>query len=123
MAKSKPTPFFSWETTKPNGIEKRYIRMGDTQMLHPAMLSLSHSAFRVYAYMKIESGGHKEFEYPYSKFKKIISKQGFQSALAELVEKGFIKVTQKNKNLRIPNKYAFSDDWKDFGVEYKSPFS
>ncbi len=122
MAKSKPTPFKPWETTKTNGIELRYIRMGVTQMSHPATKSLSHSAFRVYEYMKIESGGHKEFEYPYSKFKTIISKKGFQSAVAELVEKGFIVIVEKNKNLRLPNKYAFSDGWKEFSLRSENPF-
>ena len=52
MSRTKKTPFAVWETTKPDGIEKRYIRMGNSQMIHPTLFGLSHTAFRVYAYMR-----------------------------------------------------------------------
>jgi len=113
MANRTKTLFLIWETTKPDGIEKRYIRMGNSQMLHPAILALSHSAFRVYTYMKLESGGGMEFKFPKSKWKKFISPEGFQSAKKELCEKGFIEVVASNANLRKPSVYRFSTAWKD----------
>jgi len=47
MPRNRKTPFAIWETTKANGIEERYIRMGNSQMLHSSMIGLTHSAVRV----------------------------------------------------------------------------
>jgi len=113
MARTKKTPFAPWESTKSDGIEQRYIRYGNSQLLHEAVLNLSHSAFRVYTYMRLESGGRIEFEFPRTKFIKIVSRDGFQRAVKELVEAGFIDVTEQNANLRKANKYRFSSRWKD----------
>jgi|WetSurMetagenome_2_1015567.scaffolds.fasta_scaffold94276_2 hypothetical protein len=116
--KPKITPFAPWETTKPNGTEKRYIRMGNSQMLHPTTFGLSNSAFRVYSYMKLESGGCRSFIFPKCKWKAYISPGGFQNAKKELIIKGFIKEVECNANLRKANVYCFSEDWKDVN---KSP--
>lgn len=112
--KNRKTPFNEWETIYQNGEEKRYMRMGNSQMTHPAFLDLSHPAVNVYIHMKIESGGKRVFEFPYSKYKVFISKQGFQTAKDELVKSGFIQIAEKNANLRKPNKYRFSTSWKSF---------
>lgn len=114
MARTKKTPFPQWQTKKPNGIEIRYIRIGNSQLVSEAMQSLNHAAFRIYVYMLLESAGHREFEFPYSKYKSYCSKGGFQKAVAELEEKGFVQVTQHNKNLRTKNVYQFSDEWKKY---------
>lgn len=118
MARTKKVPFASWETDKTNGIEKRYIRLGNSQMLSAAMRDLKPLAFKLYTYMRLESGGAKIFEFPYSKFKYISSKQGFQNSVQELVIKGFIDIKEKNANLRTPNKYEFSDRWKNYGDKW-----
>lgn len=114
MAKRKPTPFAPWQSDKPDGIEKRYIRLGNSQLLHPAMMSLSDKAFRIYVQMLLEAGGSKEFEFPRAKYKKIAGNTVFQNAKQELVNKGFIKVKQCNKNLRKPNVYEFSGEWRQY---------
>lgn len=114
MARSKKTPFSPWQTCKTDGIEQRYIRLGNSQMLHKAMKSLSPIAFKVYTYMLQESGGEKEFEYPRVKFESIVSKQGFQSAKKELIEKGFIAEKENNAHRRKANKYIFTEDWKRY---------
>lgn len=116
MGRPKKVPFSPWQTEKNDGIEKRYIRLGNSQMLHPATLGLKPTSYRIYTYMLLESGGAKYFEFPYSKFKKLCSKQGFQNAIQELVEKGFIDIVERNKILREPNKYAFSERWKDLYI-------
>ncbi len=55
-----------------------------------------------------------EFTFPRSKYRKICSNDGFQKAVSELVEKGFIEIAQHNKNLRTANVYRFSDKWKTY---------
>lgn len=109
----KKTPFCAWETAKSSGFEERFIRMGNSQLLHSSVLDLNAAAFRVYTYMKLEAGGKREFEYPRAKFIKIISRNGFQKALTELVRAGLIEVVEHNANLRKPNIYRFSEKWKE----------
>ncbi len=112
MARNKKTPFKIWETTKDDGYEKRYIRMGNSQMVHPVINNLTHMSYRVYTYMKLESGGKVEFIFPRSKWKKFISPGGFQTAKKELCKSGLIQVVQSNANLRKPNVYRFTTVWK-----------
>lgn len=112
MGRSKKTPFPSWQTCKPDGVEQRYIRLGNSQLMHPAIKKLSPSAYKIYTYMLLESGGSRSFAFPYSKFKGIVSKQGFQSIKFELINAGLIKEVQNNANLRKPNIYEFADEWK-----------
>jgi len=112
--RTKKTPFNYWQTTIDNGYEKRYIRMGNSLMLHPSILGLNPLAYKIYTYMLLECGGKAEFEFPYAKFRKIASKDGFQKAVKELVEVGFIDVVQRNANLRKPNLYRFSVRWKNY---------
>ncbi|MDY5576137.1 MAG: hypothetical protein SPF70_01465 [Lachnospiraceae bacterium] len=112
MAKHKITPFEQWETTKVDGVEKRYFRMGATLMASEQMRSLSPSAFKIYCYMRLESGGSRSFKFPHAKYRSYMSKPTFLKAKQELIDKGFIDVVQNNKNLRKSNIYAFSDRWK-----------
>lgn len=112
MARTKKTPFPAWQTCKPDGVEQRYIRLGNSQLMHPTVKKLSPTAYRIYTYMLLESGGSRTFTYPYSKYKDIVSKGGFQAIKDELIKAGLIKEVQNNANLRKPNIYEFSDDWK-----------
>lgn len=110
----KKVPFDSWESDKPNGIEQRYIRLSNSQMVSMAMKSLSSSAFRVYVNMKLESGHNVQFKFPFSKYKSYMTRPTFKQAVDELVDKGFIEVAQHNANLRKANVYRFSDGWKSY---------
>lgn len=114
MPRTKKIPFKPWQTCKENGIEERYIRLGNSQLLHKATKDLSDKAFKIYAYMLLEAGGKMEFEFPQQKWSKISSKDAFHRAKAELIEKGFITLKQSNANLRKPNIYAFSEGWKEY---------
>ena len=114
MTRSKKTPFQPWQTCNNKGEEKRYIRLGNSLLLHKAVFDLSDKAFRVYVYMLIEAGGEKKFTYPRSKYKYISSIDGFQRAKKELIQKGFIKEIEKNKQRRKENLYEFSEDWKNY---------
>lgn len=113
MPKYKKTPFAPWETAKVNGVEERFIRMGNSLLLHPSIQELSHSAFRVYTYMKLESAGRPEFIFPKAKWKKYLSPNGFQRAKEQLCSNGFIEVLEENANLRKPNVYRFTSKWKN----------
>lgn len=114
MPRTKKTPFKAWQTCKENGIEERYIRLGNSQLLHQATKDLSDKAFKIYVYMLLESGGKMEFIFPQKKWSKLSSKDAFQRAKTELIQKGFISLKQNNANLRKPNIYAFSEKWKDY---------
>ncbi len=111
MGRKSKTPFKPWETTKENGLEDRFIRLGNSQMLHPVYKSLSSSAKEIYQYMKLESGGYLDFEFPASKYLDLMSKHTFLKAKAELIEKGFIEELQNNRFIRKPNIYRFSAKW------------
>ncbi len=112
MARAKKTAFKPWETKNADGIEKRYIRLGVTQMSCERMRKLSSSAFKIYCYMKIEAGGNKQFKFPHNKYASYATKPTFFRALKELEQNGFIDIVQRNGNLRMSNIYSFSDRWK-----------
>ncbi len=112
MGRSKKTPFAPWESMKDNGDEARYIRAGNSQLLHPQTLNLNHAAFRVYHYMRLESAGKRVFKFPKSKYIKFISADGFNKAKQELIEAGFVDEVENNANLRKANVYQFSERWK-----------
>ncbi len=114
MGRTKKTPFPPWTTAKNDGIEQRYIRMGNSLLLHPAYLALSASAKVIYSYMLLEAGGQREFEFPLSKYKRIVSAPTFYKARDELTKGGFVRVKQHNSNLRKPNIYEFSEQWRTF---------
>ncbi len=112
MARTKKVPFAPWETKASGGVEKRYCRMGNTQMCSEAMRNLSPAAFKVYWFMRLESAGKREFEFPHVKYASYMSKPTFFRVLKELQDSGFVDVVQRNKCVRQPNVYRFSDRWK-----------
>lgn len=114
MSRSKKTPFPPWLSCNPDGNEKRYIRLGNTQLSHPATLSLSDKAFVIYIRMLLEAGGQREFVFPRTKYNGIAGHSTFKKVKDELIEKGFIREVQNNANLRKPNVYEFSEEWKRY---------
>jgi len=60
----------------------------------------------------LASKGKQRFQFPYSRYKNLMTKQTFQRVKQELIDKGFIEVVAHNGNLRKPNEYKFSDRWK-----------
>lgn len=112
MSRSKKTPFPPWQSIKPDGIEKRYVRLANSQLCAAAMNNLSSTAFRVYVLMLLEAGGKREFTFSFSKYKNFTTRPTFMKAKDELIKAGFILEKQNNFNLRKANIYAFSDEWK-----------
>ena len=50
MSRQKKKPLSQWVTAKPDGMEKRFIQIGDTLVYHPAWLALSAGAKVLYLY-------------------------------------------------------------------------
>ncbi|MBO5247509.1 MAG: tyrosine-type recombinase/integrase [Eubacterium sp.] len=98
MARTKKTPFPPWFTTRADGIEKRYIRLGVTLTSSEAFRDLSNSAVRIYLNMMMEAGGNKDFTFPCHKYINYMSKQTFFTARTELVNHGFITIKQNNRS-------------------------
>lgn len=115
------TPFPPWESKKPDGIEKRYIRLGDTMMVSDAVLYLPGNAFKVYCFMRLESAGRRQFKFPRNKYIAYLSTPTFIKAVRELEERGIIDVLERNGNMRKANVYQFSDRWKDYVEPGKKP--
>ena len=114
MSKRKKTPFASWESNKSDGFENRYIRCADTQLMSAAMKRLGDKAFWLYIYMRLESGGKREFRLPYARIRQLmpITDPTIKAAITELKQAGLIDVVESNANLRQPNLYAFSTRWR-----------
>lgn len=113
MSRNKKTPFAPWET-RTDGTEKRYIRLGNSQMLDGSVRGLGDKAFRLYAYMRLESGGQREFQMTYAKIRQLmpITDPTIKATVAELEQAGLIEVAENNANLRKPNLYRFSTRWR-----------
>ena len=104
--------FRNWEGERPKDI---HIRLTLSMMNSLVYKGLSSSARTLYAYMKMSAAGSNEFEYAASLINDVMSKPTFLRSRDELVEKGFIKYTNKNraKYLREVAKYEFSAAWID----------
>jgi len=119
--KKKPiTTFMPWETMNSSGYEKGYYRSTKSQEMSSAMLALSHTAYRVYKLMRLKCGGQQIFTFPRSYYKVWMSSSSvFQDAKNDLIEKGFIELYEQNKYRQLPNKYKFSEKWKEWKAQDK----
>lgn len=79
-------------------------------------LNLKHKYKRVrYEGKTVRSNVH-DITFPFSEWTKFYGtgNRTFKSDINALIERGFITVIEKNKCRRIPNKYGFVADWKNF---------
>lgn len=101
-----------WMSARADCKEGRFIQCGNSLLLSKAFQKLSAGAQIAYLCMSMESGGKKDFIFPLSAAKKYgIPKNSLTRYVHELSEKGFITV-QSMANLRQPNEYSFSNQWK-----------
>lgn len=112
MSRQKKKPLSPWVTAKPDGMEKRFIQIGDTLVYHPAWLALSAGAKVLYLYMCMESGGKNEFKIPQRMYGRFTTKPTFQKSKNELIRAGFIEIAHNGANTRTENIYRFCFDWK-----------
>ena len=108
------TPFPTWQTKTQAGRERFFIRLGESQMMDEAMLSLTPGAFQTYCYMLHAARGRNEFIYPQCKYLKVCGSEAFERRKKELVKKGFIRISENGNNIVGKSTlYKFSDVWKE----------
>ena len=73
---------------------------------------LSFGAQILYVRMTVRAAGRREFTFPHSLYHACFSNAAFERARNELVKAGFVEIVAKNGNLRLPNVYSFSFEWK-----------
>lgn len=109
--RSRPT-IVPWLSAKPDAREKRFIQVGNTLLLSCKFQELGAGARYLYLCMAMESGGRTAFILPQAAAKKYgISPSSLRRYINELESKKFIEV-HSMKNLRKPNQYRFSFEWK-----------
>lgn len=103
----------NWKHNPKNNSKKdlSFVQIYHDLLMNENFLKLNKSTQVLYFYMNDYSNGSREFEFPYSIYKKVVSKGTFHSSIKELTEKGFIEVIENGKNTRTPNKYKFTNNW------------
>lgn len=116
MPPKKPafTPFPPWQSKAHAGRERFFIRLGESQFMDAAMLSLTPGAFQTYFYMLHAARGKYEFVYPQSQYLKVCGSEAFERRKKELIEKGFIRISENGNNIVGKSTlYRFSEEWKE----------
>lgn len=117
--KNRDIPF--WKTGRTGGIGPQGSRMPHIELYadllqDPVFAGLTGSALKTYLGMLKEHGPRNDniaFVFPRQVAKQYgISEDSLLRAIKELTQKGFIRCYENNANLRKPNLYVFSDDWK-----------
>lgn len=103
--------FPKWQTPKS---KDKFVQITHTLLNHSSFTTLKRSSQMLYIYMRDYSNGKYEFIYPYKIYKNILPKQGFQEALKELIEHGFIEIKASGRFTRTENIYQFSSKWIDY---------
>lgn len=110
-----------WLSAHADCKEGRFIQCGNSLLLSKQFQALTAGARFLYLCMCMESGGRRELIFPLGAAKKYgIAKNSLTRQIAELKESGFIEV-RSNANLRMPNEYSFSLNWKLKGNALNKP--
>lgn len=105
----KPLPF--WVSEAPSG-EERFVQIGGSLLRSDAFQSLGAAAFHLYICMAYEAAGEREFIFTAKAAERYgISNRTFFRAVQQLEDAGFIE-RRSGRNLRAPNEYAFSREWR-----------
>ena len=111
LRKRHMQPFADWEAVEEKDY---YVRCAASFLHHPAFLDLTPAARMTLIYMREEAAGEQDFRFPLSCHREFISKDGFQKAVKQLVEHGFVEVTGQNKHRKICNDYRLTAAWKSW---------
>lgn len=103
--------FPKWQCPK---AKDKFVQITHTLLNHQSFTTLKRSSQMLYIYMRDYSNGNYVFTYPYKIYKNIFSKQGFQIALNELIEHGFLEIKASGRYTRTENIYQFSAKWIDY---------
>lgn len=117
--KNKPLPEYAAGTdnakTK-NGRDEPFAQIGLLLWKHPKYLALHPRTQQLYDRMigeKKNRARDTEFTFTRSTAAQYgFSNSTFRSAVAELIEKGFIEIASSGQNTRTANRYKFSLAWK-----------
>lgn len=66
--------------------EKSFVALPHTLIMNQNFINLKDKTKMIYIYMSDYSNGLQTFNFPASVYEKIVSRQGFQNALKELLE-------------------------------------
>ena len=109
MSRGLKAPFKSYEGNK---TKDKHIRLTKSMMNHKRFKELKYSSIIIYLYMKLWANGEIEFDYSNSLGNNIVSPMTFNTAIKELIDKGFIeRVYFSNGGGHKPNRYKFSNKW------------
>ena len=97
--------------------DRQFFRAYKSLIESDAFSSLTPGAQMLYIRMGLSSNGQREFTFPYSKYRKHYSKEGFNKAKNQLIEKGFISETRYRTAANI---YKLEWEWKTFSTVYKT---
>lgn len=97
--------------------DTKFVRLSYSMLKSPTFHSLSYSAIVLYMYMRMRSAGKENVTYALSygtMQSPLKSKTTVNRAIDELVEKGFIIITQfSTGGGHMPRKFKFSSRWID----------
>ena len=106
-------PFWTcYENNKP--WNNQYIQLTRELVESPEFCALNYSAQILYIRMCECACGRSSFRYSASDYEGRMPKDRFQRAKKELIEAGFITVTNEdvNRKSRKPTEFHFSNAWK-----------
>ena len=86
--------------------------MTHSMLLNDNFLQLSSEAKVLYLYMSDYANGQIEFEFPKSRYNKLMCNETFKNKKRELIEYGFIEEIANGRFTRTNNKYKFTGKWK-----------
>lgn len=135
MAKIRFTPFLPTQTSKRVDSRKvcneQHIRISRSMLYSEAFMSLSSVAIKLYLSLRLkfhnEEEQNKDFSFSKSYGVKMLGLSDnaiktIRRGLKELVRVGFLEQTLYStgggKKKKIPNRYKFSTNWKDYKKEY-----
>ena len=111
--KLKNAPVTAWTTPETDTRKVvSWTALDSELLLHPAVATLGHLAFRTYVMLILASHGKQEFSCPYTTAEKCgITRSSYTKALADLQQAGFIRVASGQAN-RQASTITFVYEWK-----------
>lgn len=106
-----------WESGQDQDGE-HFARIGKSLLRHEAFKALGASARLLYICMVEACAGEREFTFTVADYKACgFAMNTFLRAKEELIQAGFITVIESGRTTRTPNKYAFSNEWKEDHIQ------
>ena len=112
MSRRKVTPLNPWETLEPGG-RSHYHRIARDLMQCEKFKELGYSARYLYICMVEACAGKRQFRFTHRDYVAFgIEEKTFFRAREELIQAGFLRLTESGRSTRTPNLYEWRLDWK-----------